>query len=717
MKKINVILLVMALLPLNTCFGKNIFTYSLQLLSPPPTIDNGKWVYPTTVSDPNKDYVYNINLTPPVGYKGQIPSMRFTFALVNGKFSDGKTTMVMSYDSIQLYKLHVKWNDISTPLADTAKISITKAYVVSDTANSSLQKGSIQKIVRKIASLKGQIPSLIAGPNRSINDNSQIIASVDDIAYPGIYVGTIIQTNKKVRQFEWTLPANWVTTTGKSGTFITDVDVKQITVVPDYVNAGSIKVRGVNDIASAYSEYDSIYFDRGFSFTAFPTSITFGDNTAKTFSTTLFSGITYEWSAPAGWKINGQGNTLEALNMNSVNVTPSFCSQVDDRVRVRLKKDGDVSPWYDSKNYQGFRKPSITAGSSTIYQYEEVNFSINNINMAGVQSINCVDNKVCFTGNQGSNFKVTFLQSGTYTIDVSMLMVGCSTPVLFPITITVLPHRIKLSGPSQLCDQATYTINLPTGASVVWSTSRQLVVTSGQGTAQAIISKQASSSAAFIRADITLCGSTSTLTKTGIKVGTQTPNIILYNSQGIYQIAPPYYTGTSYQIVAYGSGMASEPSANFSWTVNPPASCRDCFTSFYNGSSFQFIAECVGNYDFKLKYYNASECGWSDEISTNFYFNQGPVSFSIYPNPASDLLTVKLDTDSDVTLRTLSGTTSTTVEPYSIELWNEYSGLVYSVVCDESVVNIPLQNLPKGLYFVHLKTKDKPTQKKILRVE
>lgn len=275
----------------------------------------------------------------------------------------------------------------------------------------------------------------------------------------------------------------------------------------------------------------------------------------------------------------------------------------------------------------------------------------------------------------------------------------------------------SISGPSQLCDQATYTIDLPQGATVVWRTSRHLTVSSGQGTAQCIISKRSSAWAASIWADITINGNTFTVTKTGIKVGTQTPSIVLYDSQGLYQMAPPYYTGTNYQIVAYGSGMASESSANFRWRVSPPTSCSDCFTSLYAGWSFPFTAEYVGDYNFKLKYYNASECGWSDEISTNFYFNQGPNSFIIYPNPASDLLTVKLDAESDVTLRTLSGTTSTTVEPYSIELWNERYGLVHSVVCNESVVNIPLQNLPKGLYFVHLKTKDKPIQKKILRVK
>lgn len=130
MKKFILILIAMVILPLNICLGITTFTYSLKQVSIPNTIDDGKTVFPTTVSDPNKEYVYNIDLNIN-GFVGQIPSMRFSFSLLNGKFSDGKTTIKMSYDSLQSYKLHVKWDDITSnnmiDTAYTASIKITSA--------------------------------------------------------------------------------------------------------------------------------------------------------------------------------------------------------------------------------------------------------------------------------------------------------------------------------------------------------------------------------------------------------------------------------------------------------------------------------------------------------------------------------------------------------------------------------------------------------------
>lgn len=699
----------MALLPLNTCFGKNILTYSLKLLSTPSTIDNGIYVYPTTVSDPNKDYIYNIDLSTN-GYNGALPGMSFTFSLVNGKFDNGKTTMKMSYDSLQLYKLHVKWNDITSNIlidtAYTAKIKITQGIIIlpSDTSVFQLQKGANQQFVRKIASLKGQIPSLEAGPNRLINDNSQMLASVTDMEYPGINEGN---GSKLVKQFEWTLPAGWRTTSNDFGTFITDLDIKQITVIPDYVTAGSIKIRAVNGIGSAYSEYDSVYFDRGFSFTNFPTSITLGDNTSKTFSTTLFNGITYEWSAPSGWQINGQGNTMEALNLNTVNVTPSFCSQIDDRVRVRLKKGGEVSSWYNCKSYQGVLKPNGIVGTSIIYQYEEAPLSINNINMAGVQSISCDESNVVFTGNKDSGFKITFLEAGAFTINVSILMLGCSTSIPLSLSVEVLPHRIQLSGSSYVCPSSSTTFTTENAPpNYTWGCSTNLTPISGSP-------GSFTTSFAGGGAWVSINAFGKECTRKNFIIGSEITGVdqIVYAQTNRYYAEPACSNQNNIWVLSWqGMNMLTEKPD----TVYGKNYVDVVSTTSPNNMTTYDLSLIQDNGYKPIKYISVIgvKLGLIGIKKPNPF---PPIELLLYPNPATDNLTVEIkaeNTDCNYTL--LARTTNVTTEPYIIQLWNEHQGLMRTIEISTSIQQISLQGLPNGMYFVHVVKDGKMLQRKII---
>jgi hypothetical protein len=277
-----------------------------------------------------------------------------------------------------------------------------------------------------------------------------------------------------------------------------------------------------------------------------------------------------------------------------------------------------------------------------------------------------------------------------------------------------------ISGPSLICTTGTYTINnFPEGATVNWRTSPQLTITSGQVPEQVIVSKLLSISPAFVYADITINGNTFTVTKSGIQVGTKAPSIVVYNSSGSSMVDPPYYTGVNYRITAHGSGLASKPSSYFAWEVEMSPGR----TILYNGYSMPFSTDVSGSYVFKLRYYNPDECGWSDQVSRTIHFAQGSGRFSLYPNPASDLLTVGLisednmqasaDEEESLLFRN-SGVTTTF--PYRISLWHERSGLVRTVESTESVVQISLQGLPKGMYFVHVQKEGEPVQKQILWV-
>ena len=88
---------------------------------------------------------------------------------------------------------------------------------------------------------------------------------------------------------------------------------------------------------------------------------------------------------------------------------------------------------------------------------------------------------------------------------------------------------------------------------------------------------------------------------------------------------------------------------------------------------------------------------------------------------ATNLLTIELAGEDMSTYQSdadtfLSRSTSMSVAPYTVQLWHERNGLVRTVASTESVVQISLQWLPKGMYFVHLLREGQITQKQLLWV-
>jgi len=298
---------------------------------------------------------------------------KYTIKLTNGTFSDNGTTQLDVFENISF---KVKWNDMS----GSGVINISNADPFFPNADS-ITMGTPISFTYKIATQKGQTPNIIlSNSNQSMGDTQPITAQLwSDMTYPGIYVSNGLGGYKDllVSYYEWTIPSGWkaVASGTKTGTFTLSAAASEngISITPDNFTAGEVKVRAMNALGSAGSEYKTFPIDRGFSFTAYPASIAYGDNTPRTFSVSSFPGVTYEWSAPSDWQINGQGNTLEGLNLNSVSMTPSICSY-DNTINVRLKKDNDISQWYGFLT-QMTNLPDISSNPSTIYQYEPFTFS------------------------------------------------------------------------------------------------------------------------------------------------------------------------------------------------------------------------------------------------------------------------------------------------------------------------------------------------------
>jgi hypothetical protein len=623
-----------------TVGAKDTYTYKLVKPSGEPVEE---YVYPNLA----KNYGYKIVLSPsPNGFSKGV----FKVTLTNGKFSDGKP----ENPNVQANEIFtVTWDDVSNATG-TVKISMATP---SDTSATILKAGTPIQMSHKIASLKGQTPEMSVSSNPPMGSKQTITAQITtEATYPNIQESSVTEgtINKRAEYYEWTLPANWTAAGQNGNTFIIGAQQKSITITPDNVTSGAVKIRALNSAKTAGSETRSNTLDRGFAITAFPPSINIGDNSPKTFSTTLFNGITYEWSTPSEWKINGQGNILESLNMNSVNITPAFCSFGDMMVRVRIKKDGDVSSWYDFPYYKGIAQPTISSNTQTVYQYEDVNFSLSNISVAGVNSVTWSGDGVLVLNNQGLNSEIVFTKSDTIVLNVIILMNGCSIPIALPISVVVNPGRLLTSGPSSICTQATFTVNSSSGASsgctVSWRKSNNLSYDNQSGNPKVFTAN--GSGAGWVEATISLGAyGTLTLPRQDVWVGTPTNNNINF---GVFFSNPPNDKVPRNQNTKIG--VVSNPDASaqgvtgYQWQFmswEPYIRYYETYQGYANGVANILLNSNAPSLQIvQVSAVNACGCDWDMGAGKMLYAVSG-YYMSISPNPVSDEAIIELSSTSE----------------------------------------------------------------------
>ncbi len=333
----------------------------------------------------------------------------------------------------------------------------------------------------------------------------------------------------------------------------------------------------------------------------------------------------------------------------------------------------------------------------------------------------------------------------------------------------ITPPDPKLTGPSQLCSQATYTIeNIPAGASITWSTSNDNVeLIDGQGTTTAVFRKNGSGVSKIIA--YVSFGTTSKSLEKDITLGSPTSaHFGLYN-QHHYQVAfgcvnKPYYLSVFAPTVNNGY--------DYKWTIDGHG-YSDNLPIF--GEKIDFSAMRAGYYTFTLKYkdvcgddekevkrtYDFSSCGASDfpgfpdnpgspddlpypggdddhpgkpdfpdDYPDHPDFPDHPdlpdhhpdlpdepdfpgdsdvlerLGVGIYPNPAHDQIRIELE-EKDKTLR---GTPL-----YQIEIWRNNRILLKTLKTRERSLNINIADFPAGIYHVLIKRDGEVTKQTFLK--
>jgi len=292
----------------------------------------------------------------------------------------------------------------------------------------------------------------------------------------------------------------------------------------------------------------------------------------------------------------------------------------------------------------------------------------------------------------GNGFSITASTDSTATIlgpaDVRSAILTTNSNNLYQLKRRLITNcNLSLTGPEIICDQATYSIpNLPSNFNVDWSMHPHLSIVS-----------QTNNSVTVQRSfyDTDYDGwITGSILNTNINLSKN--NIILWRS-GI-QSSNDLFSGV---LQSYGGeiGLITPiPGVtDYTWSSNVsgwyPTMQNAYFTQFegdeFSGQACVTVSFTIPGGGYGSIYQNYDVVG-------NSYF-------SIYPNPATENSTITLDLTSNSSNKTslLSTANESSSSTYEVQLWNSF-GVIKTIRANGSSVQIPLNGLSKGFYYIHL---------------
>ncbi|MBN2349088.1 MAG: fibronectin type III domain-containing protein [Bacteroidales bacterium] len=273
-------------------------------------------------------------------------------------------------------------------------------------------------------------------------------------------------------------------------------------------------------------------------------------------------------------------------------------------------------------------------------------------------------------------------------------------------TLTVRTLMPYITGPTTICSQETYSIgSYLVGATVQWSYTGKVILTSGQGTSSAVYTKNGDG-VGEITAIVTYQGKNITLEPFQVNVGVP--------------LRPYIYDGTTTKTTASVSYVMTYGSPTTSLQLNfihQPGSFSDNwvtqkglgsdFDLVDNGAYVIIIPTDVGGGSFTVQ--GENECGISSPTNVYITIRESgdgggrdlpvlPTNFTLSPNPATDQITVTLETSETGNAATQSLSSGASFE---VQLWEE-SELIKVVQASGRSVQLPISTLPAGAYYIRV---------------
>ncbi|SDD25209.1 fibronectin type III domain-containing protein [Williamwhitmania taraxaci] len=307
----------------------------------------------------------------------------------------------------------------------------------------------------------------------------------------------------------------------------------------------------------------------------------------------------------------------------------------------------------------------------------------------------------------GTSYTVTGLKAGTtykyYATAVGAAGVSPSSSVVSVATLTI-PKPI-ITGPSAVCSlsNATYTVtNMPSGCSVSWSSSLNIVCVSGQSSNSYVV-RSNDNGAGFITATIISCGGSCSNT-CPVVVGSPTPGPI-----SIRFDAPPKRCSAS---IAPMLGATS-----YRWYVDgvleqDELRIRCIFDRQLHNCGHVYYVDVAA----------VNACGVSEISHAEVSETPCENDFRIFPNPASDNVTLTIggseNTASFLSTSTAAsapfGVRSTLAGSYTIRILDNYGMLKVTLKSSGEPVVIPVGSYNNGVYIVEINDGKRVSRQQLL---
>jgi len=206
-----------------------------------------------------------------------------------------------------------------------------------------------------------------------------------------------------------------------------------------------------------------------------------------------------------------------------------------------------------------------------------------------------------------------------------------------------LQQIFTITGPDYVSctGSSSYSINTPGGYGFNWSTSSNLSITGGQGSATVQVihnGTSAVSGPAWVQVTLTTpCGATAVYRRDIAHSGA--PNVTEMRLDG--NVIQPYSMNNVCLYNSYNLNATISGSGSSSWQVINNNTGASISWSTFNTATFS-SGSSPGTFTIKLTLSNS--CGSSDRFYNFNAFNCGGYfAYTIYPNPATDELTVQFE--------------------------------------------------------------------------
>lgn len=361
----------------------------------------------------------------------------------------------------------------------------------------------------------------------------------------------------------------------------------------------------------------------------------------------------------------------------------------DGIVKVRLKKNGEVSQWYNCP-YKGISDPAIT--STAAYQFEYSTLALD-VASSSLSKATWFGTGIYVASGQGTAApKVIFTKSGSVTVQAVVSLSGCSGVRTISKTFTVSPFRYLISGESMICYNGNYTISnvtVPSEVQLTWSyTNGKLEIQGGQSTKTVSVGiAPGKFGDEWIRLTASLGGQSAAVSK-AIYAGYPTvtkvtgPSSVRLNQGGSF-IANPLYDNSV---------------CEYKWTVSPSQGASQSPSRNTNYITFSI----PGSYYIACRAYT-TQCGAAGSAASTTVSVQS--SYMVYSDGSSKIVDVienQLENDESSILSDV-----VVSNQVSYQLYNQATGLLVAEgKMERSGGTLDFNQVNSGIYILRIQVSD-----------